>query len=280
MLKIGKYKCLVDLQSGTSLSDSCIYFALEFEYDNKVYVDWTCENGATLRAKLYQLMYYSSKGSGWLRNNNPGLCEAFNNSKYVVVSTLKKFDPKSQHSKLYNELYSLIDEHSCYAPLGHNRISLLNKSMCEKEIIRRFAWKWGILPDIEGGRRGKAGRASSQAWPSRPVYEYKKVSGDTFTLYKKWNSVKEYAESMEPFKVSPSAIYMCCNGQRKVAYGSVWRYDDAEKAVRITDMRKCGARSAQASQLAATLGKDVSLRVAEYKAKQLKAEERWAGKKG
>lgn len=244
MLKIGKHDCLVDVQNGTSLDDSNAYFIIEFECDNKMYIGWTGENNKSIRQRLYELMYCSSKKHNPLYRNNPDLCKAFDDSKYITVSTLKKFNlAESSLSDLYTELYTLIGEYMCYAPNGHNVINQLNKCQAEKEVIRQFALKWGIPDTI------KRSGIKKRRYSGRPVYEYKKVSEDTFVLHKQWSSVKEYADSVEPFRISPSAIYMCCNGQRKVAYGSVWRFDDKEKVIQVVDMRKCNGRSTQVKQI-------------------------------
>ena len=269
MLKIGKHNCMVDVQNGTNLNDSNAYFIIEFECDNKMYIDWTGETNKSVRQRLYELMYYSSKKHSCLSRSNPDLCKAFDNSKYITVSVLKKFNLiETNLSGLYNELYTLIDEYACYAPNGYNVINQLNKCQIEKEIIQQFALKWGIPDTIK--RNG----AKEKSYSGRPVYEYKRVSEDTFVLHKQWSSVKEYADSVEPFRISPSAIYMCCNGQRRVAYGSVWRFDDKEKSIQIVDMRKCNGRSAQVKQVEQTLEEKISERIAKYKAKQLKAEEK------
>ena len=43
MIRIGKYKYLVDLQENANLQSTSAFFILEFEYDNKVYIGWTGE---------------------------------------------------------------------------------------------------------------------------------------------------------------------------------------------------------------------------------------------
>lgn len=270
MLRIGKYKYMVDVQNDTDLDATNTYFIIEFECDNKMYIGWTGEANKSVKQKLYELIYYSFKEcSNWLSKSNPDLCKAFNDSKYITVSVLKRQkDTEAKLYDIYNELYTLIDEYVCYAPNGYNVINQLNKCQAEKEVIRQFALKWGIPDTI------KRNDIKEKSYSGRPVYEYKRVSENTFVLYKQWSSVKEYIDSVEPLKISPSAVYMCCNGQRKVAYGSVWRFDDKEKTIQIVDMRKCNGHSAQVKQVKQALEEKISERIAEYKAKQLKAEEK------
>ena len=62
---------------------------------------------------------------------------------------------------------------------------------------------------------------------------------------------------------------MCCNGQRRIAYGSIWRFDNSESVIQAPDMRKCRGASVEKR----ALEEKTSDRIAKYKAKQLKIEE-------
>ena len=266
MQRIGKYKYMVDAQNEADLDATNSYFIIEFECDSKIYVGWTGESQKSVKQKLYELIYYSfKKGNNWLSRNNPDLCKAFNDSKYITVSVIKRSEEELSEglSAAYNGLYTLIDKYSCYFPNGYNIINQLNKCPAEKGIIQQFASKWKIPDTIK--RNG----TQEKSYSGRPVYEYRRISEDTFAFHKQWNSIKEYADSVEPFKISPSAIYMCCNGQRRIAYGSMWRFDNSESVIQAPDMRKCRG----ASVVKRTLEKKTSDRIAKYRAKQLKIEE-------
>lgn len=267
MQRIGPYKYMVDMQNEADLDAINSYFLIEFESDGKLYIGWTGETGSTIRQVLYRLIYYAfKKGSNWLSRNNPGIYKAFNDSKYITVSVLKKAENgfSGGISAIYEELYALIDEYSCYAPYGHNVINQLNKCPAEKDVIHKFALKWNIPDTIK--RNG-----TRENYSSRAVYEYRKISDDTFVFYKQWNSVKEYADSVKPFKISPSAIYMCCNGQRRVAYGSTWRFDNKENTLQVFDMRK---HRGSVGSIKRNLEENISDRISKYKAQQLKTEEK------
>ena len=266
MQRIGKYKYMVDAQNEADLDATNSYFIIEFECDSKIYVGWTGESQKSVKQKLYELIYYSfKKGNNWLSRNNPDLCKAFNDSKYITVSVIKRSEEELSEglSAAYNGLYTLIDKYSCYFPNGYNIINQLNKCPTEKGIIQQFASKWKIPDTIK--RNG----TQEKSYSGRPVYEYRRISEDTFVFHRQWNSIKEYADSVEPFKISLSAIYMCCNGQRRIAYGSIWRFDNSESVIQAPDMRKCKG----ASVVKRALEEKTSDRIAKYRAKQLKIEE-------
>ena len=252
MQRIGTYKYMVDAQNEADLDATNSYFIIEFECDCKIYVDWTGESQKSVKQKLQELIYYSfKKGNNWLSRNNPDLCKAFNDSKYITVSVIKRSEEELSEglSAAYSGLYALIDKYSCYFPNGYNIINQLDKCPAEKGIIQQSASKRKIPDAIK--RNGTQEKSHS----GRPVYEYRRTSEDTFVFHKQWNSIKEYADSVKPLKISPSAIYMCCNGQRRIAYGSIWRFDNSESVIQAPpDMRKrrgesCSKKSARRENL-------------------------------
>lgn len=130
-------------------------------------------------------------------------------------------------------MYELIDEYMAYMPYGHNIINSLNKCAAEKAIISGYAAKWEIPDTIR-----KSGTDTIRSYPHRAVYQYTKIAENTYKFYKKWDSIREYVNSVST-KINPSAIYMCCNGQRRIAYGSVWRFNNTDDIITVEpDLRK------------------------------------------
>lgn len=238
MIRIGKYKYLVDLQENANLQSTSAFFILEFEYDNKVYIGWTGEtNSVSVKNKIDMLIYNAFHNASWLSKNNPDLVKAITESKYITVTTEEiPFDLLPLPNNLlniYSRMYELIDEYTAYAPYGHNIINSLNKCAAEKAIIPGYAAKWEIPDTIR-----KSGTDTRRSYPHRAVYQYTEIAENTYKFYKRWDSIKEYVNST-PTKVNPSAIYMCCNGQRRIAYGSVWRFNNADDIITIEpDLRK------------------------------------------
>lgn len=239
MMRIGKYKYLIDLNRGANLDSVNSFFILEFEYDSKFYVGWTGETGArSVKSKIESLIYNTFHKSDWPAKNNPGLAKAIIESKYITVSTEEIKDGQDLIS-VYSRMYELIDEYKAYFPYGHNTINSLNKCVAEKAIIPGYAAKWDIPDTIY-----RSGINSVHSYPRKAVYQYKQTSENVYKFYKKWDSVKEYINSAAPTKINPSAIHMCCNGQRRIAYGDVWRFDNTEETIEIVpDMRKTSARN-------------------------------------
>lgn len=233
MIRIGKYKYLVDLQENANLQSTSAFFILEFEYDNKFYVGWTGEtNSVSVKNKIDRLIYNAFHNISWLSKNNPDLVKAITESKYITVST-EEIPMNLDLISIYLRMYELIDEYMAYAPYGHNIINSLNKCAAEKAVIPGYAAKWGIPDTIR-----KSGTDTIRSYPHRAVYQYTEIAENTYKFYKRWDSIKEYVNST-PTKVNPSAIYMCCNGQRRIAYGSVWRFNNADDIITIEpDLRK------------------------------------------
>ena len=260
MIRIGKYKYLVDLQENANLQSTSAFFILEFEYDNKVYVGWTGERRTfTVKNKIERLIYNVFHDAAWPNKNNPDLAKAITESKYITVST-EEIPMDLGLMSIYLRMYELIDEYIAYAPYGHNIINSLNKCAAEKAVIPGYAAKWGIPETIY-----RAGTNSVRSYPHRAVYQYKQMTDNLYKLYKKWDSIREYIESMAPMKINPSAIYMCCNGQRRIAYDCIWRFDGAEEIIEIApDMRKVKTKEAT------NIEKDAENRVAKFIARQAK----------
>lgn len=235
MVRIGKYKYLVDLQEGSNLNSVSAYFIIEFEYDSKFYVGWTGNTHCTsVKVCLERLIWCSFKGTNWPKKNNPDIVKAIEKSKYITVTTIE-IPYNTPLLEAYLGLYNLIDKYTAYSPYGHNVINALNKSGAEKQVIHTYALKWGIPENIHR----HVDRDTIKSYPSKAIYQYKQISENLYKLHKKWNSVREYMDSIAPVKINPSAIYMCCNNQRRVAYGDIWRFDDSEKIIEIApDMRK------------------------------------------
>ena len=242
MIRIGKYKYLVDLQENADLQSTSAFFILEFEYDNKVYIGWTGETKAfTVKNKIEVLISDAFRNAVWLNKSNPGLIKAITESKYITVST-EEIPMNLGLTGIYLRMYELIDEYTAYAPYGHNIINSSNKCAAEKAVIPGYAAKWGIPETIH-----RAGADSARSYPHRAVYQYKQMTGNLYKLCKKWGSVREYIESAAPVKINPSAIYMCCNGQRRIAYDCIWRFDEAEEIIEIApDKRKVKAKAKEA----------------------------------
>lgn len=268
MIRIGKYKYLVDLQKSANLDSTSAYFILEFEYDSKFYVGWTGETRAvSVKTKIDKLIYSALKGANWPSKNNPELAKAIAESKYITVTTEEiPFDKLGAPNGLidvYSRLYELIDEYSAYAPYGHNIINSLNKCAAEKLVIPGFAAKWNIPDTIH-----KSGASNLRSYPHRVLYQYRRISENLYKLHKKWDSVKEFIDSVAPMKINPSAIYMCCNGQRRIAYGDIWKFDGNEEIIEITpDMRKVKVTSIK------KLEAEAENRVNKFKAEQLRIKE-------
>jgi hypothetical protein len=260
MIRIGKYKYLVDLQENANLQSTSAFFILEFEYDNKVYIGWTGERRTfTVKNKIERLIYNVFHDAARPNKNNPDLAKAITESKYITVST-EEIPMDLGLMSIYLRMYELIDEYIAYAPYGHNIINSLNKCAAEKAVITGYAAKWGIPETIY-----RAGTNSVRSYPHRAVYQYKQMTDNLYKLYKKWDSIREYIESMAPMKINPSAIYMCCNGQRRIAYDCIWRFDGAEEIIEIApDMRKVKTKEAT------NIEKDAENRVAKFMARQAK----------
>lgn len=260
MIRIGKYKYLVDLQENANLQSTSAFFILEFEYDNKVYIGWTGERRTfTVKNKIDRLIYNVFHNAAWPNKNNPDLAKAITESKYITVST-EEIPMNLDLTNVYLRMYELIDEYNAYAPYGYNIINSLNKCAAEKAVIPGYAAKWGIPETIY-----RAGTNSVRSYPHRAVYQYKQMTDNLYKLYKKWDSIREYIESVAPMKINPSAIYMCCNGQHRIAYDCIWRFDGTEKIIEIApDMRKVKTKEA------ANIEKDAENRVAKFMAKQAK----------
>jgi hypothetical protein len=254
MIRIGKYKYLIDLNEGANLDSVNSFFILEFEYDNKFYVGWTGETRAcSVKSKIESLIYNTFRKSNWPTKNNPELAKAIIESKYITVSTEEIKDGRDLIS-IYSRMYELIDEYKAYSPYGHNIINSLNKCVAEKAIIPGYAAKWDIPDTIY-----RSGTNSVRSYPHRAVYQYKQISENVYKFYKKWGSIREYINSVAPMKINPSAIYMCCNGQRRIAYGDIWRFDNTEEIIEIVpDMRKMSTRNIE---------KEVENRMAKFKAR-------------
>lgn len=257
MIRIGKYKYLVDLQENANLQSTSAFFILEFEYDNKVYIGWTGERRTfTVKNKIERLIYNVFHNAAWSNKNNPDLAKAITESKYITVST-EEIPMNLDLTNVYLRMYELIDEYNAYAPYGHNIINSLNKCAAEKAVIPGYAAKWGIPDTIY-----RAGTNNVRSYPHRAVYQYKQMTDNIYKLYKKWDSIREYIESVAPMKINPSAIYMCCNGQRRIAYDCIWRFDGTEEIIEIApDMRKVKT---------ANIEKDAENRVAKFMARQAK----------
>lgn len=241
MIRVGKYRYLVDLQEGSNLDSVSAYFIIEFEYDSKFYVGWT---GSTfcksVKKCLEHLIYYSLKGHDWPKKNNPDIVKAIEESKYITITTVE-IPRDTPLLDVYLGLYDLIDKYTAYAPYGHNVINALNKAEAEKQVIHRYALRWGIPETIHRFVNNRT-KTAIKSYPSRAVYQYKQISENLYKLYKKWNSVREYIDSVAPMKINPSAIYMCCNNQRRVAYGDIWRFNGDEEIIELApDMRKVRA---------------------------------------
>lgn len=260
MIRIGKYKYLVDLQENANLQSTSAFFILEFEYDNKVYIGWTEERRTfTVKNKIERLIYNVFHNVSRLSKNNPDLVKAIIESKYITVTT-EEIPMNLDLISIYLRMYELIDEYMAYAPYGHNIINSLNKCAAEKAVISGYAAKWGMPETIY-----RAGTNSVRSYPHRAVYQYKQMTDNLYKLYKKWDSIREYIESVAPMKINPSAIYMCCNGQRRIAYDCIWRFDGTEEIIEIApDMRKVKTKEA------ANIEKDAENRVAKFMAKQAK----------
>ena len=265
MIRIGKYKYLVDLQDNANLQSTSAFFILEFEYDNKVYIGWTGETkDSTVKNKIEVLISNAFHNAIWLNKNNPGLIKAITESKYMTVST-REIPMNLDLIGIYLRMYELIDGYVAYAPYGHNIINSLNKCAAEKAVISGYAAKWGIPEAIYRAGTNSV-RSYSYGYPRRAVYQYKQMTDNLYKLCKKWDSVREYIESAAPMKINPSAIYMCCNGQRRIAYDCVWRFDGTEEIIEIApDMRKVKTKEAGGT---ASIEKDAESRVAKFMAKQ------------
>lgn len=241
MIRIGKYRYLVDLQEGSNLDSVSAYFIIEFEYDSKFYVGWTgSSHFNSVKRCVSNLIYYSLKGHDWPKKNNPGIAKAIEESKYITITTIE-IPYNTALLDIYLGLYELIDKYNAYTPYGHNVINALNKSIAEKQVIHKYALKWGIPEKIHRIVNNRTGTAIKN-YPSRAIYQYKQISENLYKLYKRWNSVREYIDSVAPMKINPSAIYMCCNNQRRVAYGDIWRFNGDEEIIELApDMRKVKA---------------------------------------
>lgn len=233
-MRIGKYKYLVDLQEGANLQSTSAFFILEFEYDSKIFIGWTGEKRAfSVKSKIETLICRAFRNAAWPGKNNPELAKAITESKYITVAT-EEIPMRLDLTSIYLRMYELIDKYTAYAPYGHNVINSLNRCAAEKAVIPGYAAKWGIPETIY-----RNGTHSIRSYPHRAVYQYAKIADNLYKLYKKWDSIREYIESVAPMKINPSAIYMCCNGQRRIAYGCVWRFDGKEELIEIApDMRK------------------------------------------
>lgn len=235
MIRISKYQYMVDVQNEQDLQATDSFFILEFEYDNKTYVGWTGNAlGATVKNKIERLLYHAF--SKYPQKND--VDTVIQKSLYVTL-TVQPIKANNS-TELYMELYGLMDKYQSYAPLGYNIINGLNKSIAEKEAIKKYAEKWGI--PAEAHRRNKS-------CIGRPVFQYKRITENTYRLTKKWQSIREYIDSVAPTKINPSAIYMCCNGQRRIAYDCVWRFKNMGEIIEIEpDLRTISERRCAQNQ--------------------------------
>lgn len=222
MIRISKYQYPIDVQDEHDLDAANSFFILEFECDCKTYIGWTGESpGITVKNKIQQLLYRAF-GTGYVNKLDKNLENAIKSSLYVTLTV----EPVKSNSltDIYTELYELMDKYQSYAPCGYNIVNSLNKCAAEKLAISKFTKKWNI-PEAIGRKREKC--------IGRPVFQYKRISENTYKLYKKWGSIREFIDFSAPIKINPSAIYMCCNNQRRVAYGCVWRFNDEEAIIEI-----------------------------------------------
>lgn len=235
MIRISKYQYVIDVQNEQDLQAMNSFFILEFEYDSKTYVGWTGNAlGATVKNKIEQLLYRAFNKS----KQKTDLDTVIQKSLYATL-TVHPINANNS-TELYMELYGLMDKHQSYAPLGYNTINGLNKSIAEKEAIKKYAEKWGIPAEIHRHNKSHIGR---------PVFQYKRVEENTFKLIKEWQSIREYIDSVAPMKINPSAIYMCCNGQRRIAYDCVWRFKNMGEIIEIEpDLRTISERRCAQNQ--------------------------------
>lgn len=219
MVRISKYQYVIDVQNEHDLHAANSFFILEFEYDNRTYVGWTGYSpGTTVKNRIEQLIYHAFNKN--VKKSDIDI--AMQKSLYVmlIVKPIKTNDPV----KFYTELYGLMDEYQSYSPLGYNTINGMNKSIAEKMAVKEYAKKWGIPAETHRHNNSHIGR---------PVFQYKKIAENTYKLVKEWSSIREYINSMAPMKLNPSAIYMCCNNQRRVAYDCVWRFENMGEVIEI-----------------------------------------------
>lgn len=235
MIRIGKYQYMVDVQNEQDLQAMNSFFILEFEYDNKTYVGWTGNAPeATVKNKIELLLHHAFNKS----KQKTDLDTVIQKSLYATL-TVHSINANNS-AELYMELYNLMDKYQSYAPLGYNTINGLNKSIAEKEAIKKYAEKWGIPAEMHRYNKFYIGR---------PVFQYKRVEENTFKLIKEWQSIREYIDSVAPMKVNPSAIYMCCNGQRRIAYDCVWRFENTSEIIEIEpDLRTISERKCDQNQ--------------------------------
>lgn len=235
MIRISKYQYVIDVQNEQDLQAMNSFFILEFEYDSKTYVGWTGNAlGTTVKNKIEQLLYHAFNKS----KQKTSLDTVIQKSLYATL-TIHPINANNS-TELYMELYGLMDKYQSYAPLGYNTINGLNKSIAEKEAIKKYAEKWGIPAEIHRHNKSHIGR---------PVFQYKRVEENTFKLIKEWQSIREYIDSVAPMKINPSAIYMCCNGQRRIAYDCVWRFKNMGEIIEIEpDLRTISERRCAQNQ--------------------------------
>lgn len=199
MIRISRYKYPVDVQNENDLNIANAYIALEFEYDNKIYVCWTGA-GMQVKHRIGSLICKALNPIG----EKSELDIAIQKSLYITLTVIPITDSTMGKQEIQNGLKDLINKYKSYVPYGYNTINNMR----------------------------------DRAYTGRHVFQYKKSADNVYTLVKEWHSVQEYIDYIAPYKINKSMIYMCCNGQRRTAYDSVWRYENAGPVIEIApDLR-------------------------------------------
>ena len=227
MLRIGKYKYPVEIEEESDLDASDAYFVIKFENMVRPYIGRVKNSDGSVRQKLGELITrVLTKAPKKTDREKFNLYRAFNEGLYITVKVLKMSDRSGKH--LASDILSIYKELNI--PLGFE-----SGYLCETGLEYLFR-----LQDTSETEKGPLKKYSG-----KPVYEYKKFSGNAYGFVKRWKSVKEYIDTGVPGRITPSAVYMCCNEQRKTAYGSVWRFNNECLTIRISDKRKSRGRSAR-----------------------------------
>ena len=199
MIRISRYKYPVDVQNENDLSITNAYIALEFEYDNKIYVCWTGTN-VQVKHRIGSMICKALNSVG----EKSELDMTIQKSLYITLTVVPITGSTTNKQEIQTGLKDLINKYKSYVPYGYNTIN----------------------------------NTRSHTYASKPVFQYKESADNVYTFVKEWHSVQEYIDYMKPYKINKSMIYMCCNGQRRTAYGYVWRSENMGPIIEIApDLR-------------------------------------------
>lgn len=229
---IGKFKLRLAPESNIDWANR--YFILRFK-NYKCYVGWTGPLGtSTAKEKIRDFLWANTSDTKTAKPLSQGeeVKKAILESEHIDVTTVN-ISNINNSKVIYEGLYKLIDIYKAYAPYGYNIINSNGKSMAEKEVIRKYAAKWGIKGYIPQNYN----RVKPYQKKARPIYQYAAMPHQLYitkySFVKKWDSIKAFVEANNIDEKNTSRIYMCCNKKLRTALGYVFRFEYEGKVIEL-----------------------------------------------